>query len=67
MEEYVNPLWKYREKKIKEFERGVAVDGVEYLKELNRKARILVQEKKLKTKDYVKMQKEQLGEDNNGK
>ena len=67
MEECVNPLWKHRDNKIKEFEQAVANNPVEYLKEINRQARILVQGKKLKTKDYIKMQKEQLEEDNNGK
>ena len=67
MEEYVNPLWKDRDKKIKEFEQGVATKGVEYLKEINRKARLEVQEKNLKSKDYVAVRKEQLGEEDDGK
>ena len=67
MAEHVNPLWKHRDDKIKEFEQGVATKGVEYLKEINRKARLRVQEKNLKTKDFVTMQKEQLGEGDNGK
>ena len=67
MAELINPLWKHRDNKIKEFEQGVATKGVEYLKELNRKARMRVQEKNLKTKDYVKMQKEQLWEGDDGK
>ncbi len=67
MGEYINPLWEDRDKKIKQFEQGIANSGVDYLKQINKQVRIAVQEKHLKTKDYVEMQKEQLGEDNDGK
>ena len=66
MEQYINPLWKERDRKINEFEQNIERGGVEYLKLLNAKARVFAKQKNLKTKDYVKMQKERLEEGNNG-
>ena len=67
MEEYINPLWDRREKKIQEFEHEIAIKGIEYLKQLNKQAIRRVQASNLKSKDYAKVQKEQLGEGDNGK
>lgn len=66
MEEKINPLWENRDKKIQEFELGIARDGIEYLKKINKQINNRVKEKNFKTKSYIEMQKQQLGESENG-
>lgn len=66
MEEKINPLWENRDKKIQEFELGITRDGIEYLKKINKQINNRVKEKNFKTKSYIEMQKQQLGESENG-
>ena len=67
MNEMTNHLQDSRDSKIKQFELGVATEGIEYLKKMNKQVNKRVKEMNLKTKNYLDLRHENIGDDENEK
>ncbi|MFQ6723873.1 MAG: hypothetical protein ACLRFE_00880 [Clostridia bacterium] len=65
MQKRINRLYSSSAKKALEFEKGVELEGIEYLRKVNAEVNTFIKQNNIKAKDYVKVQKQQVKKDKN--